>query len=122
MVRIRFTTLFAERIGGISAVEVSAGTVESALRALTDRHPELVPLIWKDEGTVNPVIVLFLNDRQLGPRQFGASVKPGDEIDIIPALEGGCGPPLSAAIAIAAPHPSGFGETQDVTSTRHWRP
>ena len=41
MPRIRFTNLFAERIGGINSVDVPAATVESALRALTDRHPNL---------------------------------------------------------------------------------
>jgi len=89
MVRIRFTTLFAERIGGISSVEVPATTVESALRALTDRHPQLTPLVWTRGGSLNLVMVLFLNDRQLAPHEVAAAVKPGDEIDIVPALEGG---------------------------------
>jgi molybdopterin converting factor small subunit len=89
MPRIRFTTLFAERIGGISTVDVPAATVESALRALTDRHPNLTPLVWAKDGALNPVIVVFLNDRQLGVAEIGTPVGPGDEIDIVPALEGG---------------------------------
>ncbi len=89
MPRIRFTTLFAERIGGVHSVDVLAATVESALRALTDRHPDLAPLVWAKDGALNPVMVLFLNDRQLGVAEMGASVGPGDEIDIVPALEGG---------------------------------
>ena len=88
MTRIRFTNLFAERIGGVSSVDVHAATVESALRALTDRHPSLTPLVWKD-GALNPVMVLFLNDRQLGAAEIGTPLGPGDEIDIVPALEGG---------------------------------
>ena len=89
MPRIRFTNLFAERIGGVNAVDVQATTVESSLRALTDRHPSLTPLVWaKDEG-LNAVMVLFLNDRQLGAAELRTPVGPGDEIDIVPALEGG---------------------------------
>jgi molybdopterin converting factor small subunit len=87
--RIRFTNLFAERIGGISSVEVPAATVELALRALTDRHPSLTPLVWATNGALNPVMVVFLNDHQLGAAQIGTPVGPGDEIDIVPALEGG---------------------------------
>jgi len=88
MPRIRFTNLFAERIGGVTSVDVHAATVESALHALTDRHPSLMPLVWKD-GALNPVMVLFLNDRQLSAAEIGTPVSPGDEIDIVPALEGG---------------------------------
>ena len=89
MPRIRFTNLFAERIGGVSAVDVQAATIESALRALTDRHPSLMPLVWAKDGALNPVTVVFLNDHQLGATEIGTPVGPDDEIDIVPALEGG---------------------------------
>ena len=88
MPRIRFTNLFAERIGGVNSVDVPAATVVSALRALTDRHPTLTPLVWAKDGALNPVMVLFLNDR-LGAAEIGTPVGPGDQIDIVPALEGG---------------------------------
>ena len=88
MPRIRFTNLFAERIGGVSSVDVHAATVESALRALTERHPALAPLVWRD-GALNPVMVLFLNDRQLAAAEIGTPVGPGDEVDIVSAVEGG---------------------------------
>ena len=89
MPRIRFTNLFAERIGGVNSLDVQGATIESALRALTDRHPDLAPLVWAKDGALNPVMVLFLNDRQLGAAEIGTPVGPGDEIDIVPALEGG---------------------------------
>jgi molybdopterin converting factor small subunit len=89
MPRIRFTNLFAERIGGVNTVDVHAATVESALHALTDRHPTLAPLVWAKDGALNSVMVVFLNDRQLGAAEIGAPVEPGDEIDIVSALEGG---------------------------------
>ena len=89
MPRIRFTNLFAERIGGVNAVDVEAATVESSLRALTDRHPPLMPLVWGKDGALNAVMVVFLNDRQLGAAEIGLPVGPGDEIDIVSAVEGG---------------------------------
>jgi molybdopterin converting factor small subunit len=87
--RIRFTNLLAERIGGVNSVDVPGATVELSLRALTDRHPSLTPLVWAKDGALNPVMVLFLNDRQLGAAEIGTPLGPGDEIDIVPALEGG---------------------------------
>ena len=89
MPRIRFTNLFAERIDGVNSVDVQGATVESALRALTDRHPDLTPLVWAKDGALNSVMVVFLNDRQLGAAEIGTPVGPGDEIDIVSALEGG---------------------------------
>ena len=89
MPRIRFTNLFAERIGGVNAVDVPGATVESALRALTDRHPALMPLVWAKDGALNGVMVVFVNDHQLAAAEIGTAVAPGDEIDIISALEGG---------------------------------
>ena len=89
MPRIRFTNLFAERIGGVGSVDVPAATVESALHALTDRYPDLTPLVWAKDGALNPVMVVFLNDQQLGTAEIATPVGPGDEIDIVPALEGG---------------------------------
>ena len=63
-VRIRLPALFADRIDGMSTVEVTATTVADALRALTDRHAELTTLVWTGDGALNPVMIL-LNDRQL---------------------------------------------------------
>ena len=86
---IRFTNLFAERIGGVNSVDVQGATVELSLRALTDRHPDLTPLVWAKDGALNSVMVLFLNDRQLRVAEIGTPVGPSDQIDIVPALEGG---------------------------------
>ena len=89
MVRIRFTTFFGERIGGISSVEVSATTVGLALRALTDRYPELARLLWIGEDAINPMMAVFLNDQLVEPGKLGTAVKPGDEIDLLAAVSGG---------------------------------
>jgi hypothetical protein len=89
MPRIRFTNLFAERIGGVNSVDVHGATVESSLHALTDRHPVLTPLVWGKDGGLNSVMVVFLNDRQLAAAEIGTPVSPRDEIDIVSALEGG---------------------------------
>jgi molybdopterin converting factor small subunit len=89
MIRIRFSTFLSERIGDISSVEVSATTVGAALRALTDRYPELVRLVWIREDAVSPMLAVFLNDQLIEPGQLGTSVKPGDEIDLLAAVSGG---------------------------------
>jgi molybdopterin converting factor small subunit len=89
MVEIRLELPFAERIGGRESIGVPAGTVESALHALTDRHPELIRLIWTEDGAINPVLAVFLNNSLLDLRDISAEVKAGDQIDIISAVSGG---------------------------------
>jgi len=88
-IRIRLTSVFAERIEGIDVVDVDATTVESALRTLTGRHPELSRLLWISAGVLNPAVAVFVNDRLVPPDELGVSVESGDEIDIIPAVAGG---------------------------------
>ncbi len=89
MVRVRFTTVFAERIGGFSSVDVPATTVASAVRALTARYPELARLVWLENGALNPVMAVFVNERQLQPGELETPVTEDDQIDIIPAAAGG---------------------------------
>lgn len=88
-IRIRLTSVLAERIEGIDAVDVDATTVESALRTLTGHHPELSRLLWISAGVLNPAVAVFVNDRLVRPDELGVSVESGDEIDIIPAVAGG---------------------------------
>ena len=88
-VRIRLPALFADRIDGVSTVEVAATTVEGALRALSDKHAALATLVWTTGGGLNPVMVLFLNDRQLAGNGLARTLHAGDLLEIIPAIEGG---------------------------------
>ena len=89
MIRVRLPALLADRIDGVSTVEVDATTVEGALRALTDRHAELTSLVWTGDGALNPLVILFLNNRQLPRSGVDEAVRSGDQLEIIPAIEGG---------------------------------
>ena len=89
MIRVRLPALFADRIDGVSTVEVGATTVEGTLRALTDRHAELTSLVWTGDGALNPLVILFLNNRQLPRSGVDEAVRSGDQLEIIPAIEGG---------------------------------
>lgn len=88
-VRVRLPALFADRIDGVYTVLVEATTVDAALRALTHRHPELATLVWTAAGTPNPLMILFLNDRQLDRPGDDTTLHSGDQLEVIPAIEGG---------------------------------
>ena len=88
-VTVSFPALFAERIGGVESVQLDGDTVEGALRALTVRYAPLAPLVWQPGTKLNPVMAVFLNGRQLRRDELDASVRAGDQITILSALEGG---------------------------------
>jgi sulfur carrier protein ThiS len=88
-VQVHLPALFADRVNGVSRLEVTAQTVEEALRVVASDHPELAALIVGRSGDINPLMVVFLNDQQLGREQLQTPVGTDDEIEIVPAIEGG---------------------------------
>ena len=88
-VTVTFPALFAERIGGAESVELEGETVGAALLALTARHAELESLVWRSGPELNPVMVVFLNGRQLGSEELMTPLNSGDQIQILSAQEGG---------------------------------
>lgn len=88
-VTIRFPALLSDRIDGVDRVTVDGDTIAQVLGSLTSRHPGLSALVWHDEGVLSPVLVVFLNDEQVAPDALGTPVCDGDEIMLVPAIEGG---------------------------------
>ena len=88
-VEVRLPALFADRIDGLTGVTVTASTVEDALHKVAERHPELRTLIVSRDGAINPLMVVFLNNEQLSADTLSSQIRDGDEIEIVPAIEGG---------------------------------
>lgn len=88
--RIALAHLLAEQIGGADTVEVEAATVEEALRALTQAHPALAALVWRPDGSFNDQLVAFRNRDDVRRLQgLATPLRPGDELVLITAVEGG---------------------------------
>ena len=88
-VRVTFSSLYSDRIDGVGSVQLDGSTVGQVLEALTARFPALGPLVWSSTSTLNPVTILFLNDEQLVEPVLQTSVRDGDEVMMVPAIEGG---------------------------------
>jgi sulfite reductase beta subunit-like hemoprotein/molybdopterin converting factor small subunit len=88
IVRVPGTLL--ELSDGADEIPVAAATVREALEALHTEHPRLVAELLSDPNTVNPYINLYVGEddiRSLGG--LDATLEPGDELMILPALAGG---------------------------------
>ena len=79
--------------GGAKKIEVDAQTVEGAISALAQKHPELQRQLFDDSGKMRSFVNVFLgnqNVRDLDPSGGGGlGVKDGDVLTLVPAIAGG---------------------------------
>jgi adenylyltransferase/sulfurtransferase len=97
-VRILIPTPLRPYTGHQAAVEVEGRTVGEILEHLTERHVDLRPHLFRDDGRLRSFVNLYVNDediRQLGGE--GTVVSERDTVSIVPSVAGGSGP--AAAIA-----------------------
>lgn len=88
-VRVRLPTTFAVHADGQRALALEADTVGHCLRVLIARHPGLAPLIWLNDRTLNPVIMIFHNAALIRDDSLGTLLVDGDTVDVVPAVESG---------------------------------
>lgn len=68
-------------------VDLEAGTVGEALRALVDQSPQYAPRIFHRDRLL---VVVTLNGRQLPPGRVGeTTLAAGDRLDILTPVAGG---------------------------------
>lgn len=53
------------------------------------QYPDLGKILWPQGDQINPAVLLFLNDELIRETDLECELKPGDQIDIIPAIAGG---------------------------------
>ncbi len=92
MPTIRIPSALRTLTGGASDVEVTAATVRDALVELDRRHPGVGARVLDGAGSVKPFIRIFVGPEDIGGLDgLDTRVGPRDEIDIVPAIAGGCG-------------------------------
>ncbi|HVM00031.1 MAG TPA: MoaD/ThiS family protein [Egibacteraceae bacterium] len=87
---VRVPGTLIELSAGADEVPVAAGSVGQALDVLAVEHPSLVAYLRLPDGTVNPVVNLYIGEddiRALGG--LDAPLERGQELTILPALAGG---------------------------------
>jgi adenylyltransferase/sulfurtransferase len=77
--------------GGRDAIEIDAATIDEALQALTQSHPDLRKHLFTPEGKLRAFVNLYLNDEDVRylPAKEGTAVAAADTLSIIPSIAGG---------------------------------
>jgi molybdopterin converting factor small subunit len=89
-ITVRLPSPWRELAGGQRAVPVRGQTVAEGLSHLVARHPALRPRLRDETGQLRPSVLVFLNSQDIRSHQGEATpLRPGDEIAVLPALEGG---------------------------------
>ena len=90
--------------GGSGRLEVEGDTVEAALAAMAQEHPELKRQLFDDAGRLRSFVNVFLgerNVRDLSPAGEPIALQDGDTLTIVPAIAGGA--PAGSAATASAP-------------------
>ena len=89
-ITVNLPSVLAAHTGGARTIEASGRTLGEAVADVATRFPALGPRLRDQDGNPYPFVVFYLNDEDVRFRGgFGAPVRDGDEITVIPAIAGG---------------------------------
>ena len=88
--KIRIPTPLRKLTNNEELVEVTAGTVGSAIAELQTRYPGIQERLLDESGVVRRFVNVYVNEEDIRFLQNQQTpVKDGDEVSIIPAIAGG---------------------------------
>ncbi|MFC1967112.1 MoaD/ThiS family protein [Chloroflexota bacterium] len=86
-IRIRSGSLLARYTDHKEVIEVEGKTIMESLRNLVAAFPQLK--LFDDKGKLLDFYGIYLNNKQVLPKEMAAPVRDGDEIVIVVMVEGG---------------------------------
>jgi sulfur-carrier protein len=89
-VTLSLPTVLARLADGQRAISSTGATVGDVIDNVTSRYPDLAPRLRSDSGEQYAFVTIYLNDEDIRfAGGFGASVRDGDEVVVVPAIAGG---------------------------------
>ncbi len=89
-VHIRIPSTLRAQADGTTEVSVDGDTVDQALRNLEAHFPALTPHLRLEDGSLRPVVNLYVNDENVRFRQgLETPLRDGDELYFVPLVMGG---------------------------------
>lgn len=87
---VRIPTPLRKFTDGAAELEASGATVGEVLQGLCARYGEFQPRLFKEDGSLNRFVNVFLNEEDIRfSDDLNTPIKDGDEISIIQAVAGG---------------------------------
>ena len=89
-VTVQLPSVLARLAGGARALDGEGATLADVIGEICGRFPQLATRLRDERGEPYPFVTIYLNDediRFLGG--FGAPVRDGDVVTVVPAVAGG---------------------------------
>lgn len=90
-INVRVTAVLQKLTAGKKTVEATGDSVRDIIEDLEARYPGFRHQLYGQDGKLHRFVNVYLNDEDI--RYTGGvetKIKPGDVLDILPALAGGC--------------------------------
>ncbi len=89
-ITLNLPTVLSKLADGNKTLEAEGATLGDVVQSVAERYPNLAPRLRDDAGQPYPFVTFYLNDDDIRFNGgFGAPVKDGDEVTIVPAIAGG---------------------------------
>ena len=89
-VTVRIPTALRPQVGDRESLDVAGATVGEVLGSLNKDYPEFGKRLYKAENQINRFINVYVNDEDIRfMDNLDTTLKPGDEVSIVPAIAGG---------------------------------
>ena len=91
-INVRITAVLQKLTNGQKQVQATGETVGDVLEDVEARFPGFKGQVYGEDGKLHRFVNIYMNDEDI--RYMGgvdAGVKPGDVLDVLPALAGGAG-------------------------------
>jgi sulfur-carrier protein len=94
-IRVQIPAPLRSITAGASEVSVEAADISALIEGLEAQHKGLKDRICDTSGQMRSYVRIFVNDEDIRFLDEKATVlKAGDVVSIVPAIAGGCPPPL----------------------------
>lgn len=89
-VTVELPGVLAPLAGGLRSIATSGATVGDVVAEVATRYPELGRRLRDEHGNPYAFVTFYLNDADIRlAGGFGAAVRDGDELVVVPAIAGG---------------------------------
>jgi molybdopterin converting factor small subunit len=90
MAKIKIPPVLRPSVGGEKEIIAGGADVGAVLRALAEQHPATQTQLFKDDGSLNRYVNVYLNDEDVRVlKGLETSVGESDTLVILPAMAGG---------------------------------